>query len=140
MAYEPLNDQELTTLLKEAKRIAIVGISNKPDRPSYRVSKYLLEQGYEILPVNPTLDQVHGIKAYKSLSDIEGNIDIINVFRRSEETEPVAQAAAETNAKVFWLQLGIYNESAAEIASNAGQKVIMDRCILIDHDRLLGES
>lgn len=139
MTYNPLNDQEITKILKEAKRIAVVGISNKPDRPSYRVSKYMLDAGYEIIPINPTLDQVHGIKAVKSLADVEGPIDIVNVFRRSEETVPVAEAAANTDAKVFWLQLGIYNDDAADVAQAAGQQVVMDRCILVEHRRLIGQ-
>lgn len=138
MSYQPLSDEQIKEILQEAKTIAVVGISNKPDRPSYRVSKYMLEAGYTIIPVNPTLDEVFGIKAVKSLADIDVPIDIVNVFRRSEETVPVAEAAAKTNAKVFWLQLGIYNEEAAEIAEKAGQKVVMDRCILVEHQRLLG--
>lgn len=138
MTYKIPSDQDLTNILKETRRIAVVGISDKPDRPSYRVSKYLLDAGYEIIPINPTLEQVHGIKAVKSLSDIEGDVDMINVFRRSEETVSVAEAAARTKAKVLWLQLGIYNDQAAEIAQHAGQQVVMDRCILIDHQRLLG--
>lgn len=138
MGYQMLNDEELTKILTNGKRIAIVGISNKPDRASYRVSKYLLEVGYEIIPVNPVLDEVHGIKAVKSLDQIEGKIDIVDVFRRSEETESVAAATAQTNADTLWLQLGIYNEESAKIATDAGQKVVMDRCILNEHKRLLG--
>lgn len=140
MVYVPPTDEQLRTILQETKRIAIVGISDKTDRPSYRVSKYLLDVGYEIIPINPTLDQVHGIKAIKSLAELEGDVDMINVFRRSEETVSVAEVAALTRAKVLWLQLGIANERSAEIAEAAGQKVVMDRCILIEHQRLVGKS
>lgn len=140
MAYQAPTDQQLTTILQETKRIAIVGISDKPDRPSYRVSKYLLDVGYEIIPINPTLEQVHGIKAIKSLAELDGDVDMINVFRRSEETVAVAEAAALTNAKVLWLQLGIANERSAEIAEAAGQQIVMDKCILIEHQRLLEKS
>ncbi len=139
MAYQPPKDQQLTSILQETKRIAIVGISDKPDRPSYRVSKYLLEAGYEIIPINPILHQVHGVKAIKSLSELERDVDLINVFRRSEETVAIAKEAALTNAKVLWLQLGIFNDESAEIAQAAGQKVVMDRCILIEHQRLMSK-
>jgi predicted CoA-binding protein len=137
MAYQHPSDQEIANILKTCKRIAVVGLSNKPDRASYQVAKYMQEAGYEIIPVNPVVDEVLGMKAVKSLSDLDGEVDIINVFRRSEETVPVALAAARTNAKVFWLQLGIINEEAGEIAAKAGMKVIMDKCIKVEHHRLM---
>jgi predicted CoA-binding protein len=137
MAYQHPSDQEIANILKTCKRIAVVGLSNKPDRASYQVAKYMQEAGYEIIPVNPVVDEVLGMKAVKSLSDLDGEVDIINVFRRSEETVPVALAAARTNAKVFWLQLGIINEEAGEIAAKAGMKVVMDKCIKVEHHRLM---
>lgn len=137
MAYQHPSDQEIANILKTCKRIAVVGLSNKPDRASFQVAKYMQEAGYEIIPVNPVVDEVLGMKAVKSLSDLDGEVDIINVFRRSEETVPIAEAAARTNAKVFWLQLGIINEEAGEIAAKAGMKVIMDKCIKVEHHRLL---
>lgn len=137
MAYQHPSDQEIANILKTCKRIAVVGLSNKPDRASFQVAKYMQEAGYEIIPVNPVVDEVLGMKAVKSLSDLDGEVDIINVFRRSEETVPIAEAAARTNAKVFWLQLGIMNEEAGEIAAKAGMKVIMDKCIKVEHHRLL---
>jgi predicted CoA-binding protein len=137
MAYQHPSDQEIANILKTCKRIAVVGLSNKPDRASYQVAKYMQEAGYEIIPVNPVVDEVLGMKAVKSLADLDGEVDIINVFRRSEETVPIAEAAAKTNAKVFWLQLGIINEEAGEIAAKAGMKVVMDKCIKVEHHRLM---
>jgi predicted CoA-binding protein len=137
MVYQEPTDQELRNILRDAKKIAVVGISNKPDRPSYQVAKYMKEAGYEIIPINPTIDEVFGIKSVKTLSELEDDVDIINVFRRSEETVPVAEAAVKTKAKVLWLQLGIFNEEAAKIAMSNGMKVVMDHCIKIDHARLM---
>lgn len=137
MVYQEPTDEELRNILRDAKKIAVVGISNKPDRPSYQVAKYMKEAGYEIIPINPTIDEVFGIKSVKTLSELEDDVDIINVFRRSEETVPVAEAAVKTKAKVLWLQLGIFNEEAAKIAMSNGMKVVMDHCIKIDHARLM---
>jgi hypothetical protein len=137
MVYQEPTDQELRNILRDAKKIAVVGISNKPDRPSYQVAKYMKEAGYEIIPINPTIDEVFGIKSVKTLTELEEDVDIINVFRRSEETVPVAEAAVKTKAKVLWLQLGIFNEEAAKIAMSNGMKVVMDHCIKIDHARLM---
>jgi len=134
--YKHPTKEKLEELLKESKRIAVVGISDKPDRASYQVSAYMQQAGYEILPVNPRLDTVLGVKAYRSLADIEGPIDIVNVFRRSEETVPVAQDAVQVGAKILWFQLGIANEEAYKIASRAGLEVVMDRCIKIDHAQM----
>lgn len=137
MVYQEPTDQELRNILRDAKKIAVVGISNKPDRPSYQVAKYMKEAGYEIIPINPTIDEVFGVKSVKTLTELEEDVDIINVFRRSEETVPVAEAAVKTKAKVLWLQLGIFNEEAAKIAMSNGMKVVMDHCIKIDHARLM---
>ena len=120
------------------KKIAIVGLSNKPDRDSYKVAKYLQEAGYEIIPVNPVVDEVLGVKAVRSLEELPTSVDLIDVFRRSEETVPVAKMAVKTGAKVFWLQLGIENEEAERIAREGGMEVVMNRCIKIEHARLIG--
>jgi predicted CoA-binding protein len=136
MTYQHPTAQKVKEILEKPKRIAVIGISDRTDRASYQVSAYMQQQGYEILPINPRLDTVLGIKAYKSLEDIEGPIDIVNVFRRSEETPPVAEAAVKAGAKVLWLQLGIRNEEAYKIAIHGGLNVIMDRCIKVDHAQL----
>lgn len=133
-----LNDEEIRKILTETKKIAIVGLSNKPDRDSYKVAKYLQEAGYEIIPVNPVVDEVLGVKAVRSLEELPTSVDLIDVFRRSEETVPVAKMAVKTGAKVFWLQLGIENEEAERIAREGGMEVVMNRCIKIEHARLIG--
>lgn len=137
MKLTNVNDQELKQILAESKRIAVVGLSNKPERTSYQVAKYMQEAGYEIIPVNPTITESLGQKAYPSLKEIPGQVDIVNVFRRSEDTVGPAREAVAIGAKVLWLQLGIANEEAFRIADQAGLKVVMDRCIKVEHARLL---
>ncbi len=137
MKLTNVNDQELKQILAESKRIAVVGLSNKPERTSYQVAKYMQEAGYEIIPVNPTITESLGQKAYPSLKEIPGQVDIVNVFRRSEDTVGPAREAVAIGAKVLWLQLGIANEEAFQIADQAGLKVVMDRCIKVEHARLL---
>jgi predicted CoA-binding protein len=129
--------QERTELLKTAKTVAIVGISDKPDRPSFGVAKYLHESSeYELYFVNPALDSLFGLPAYKSLADIPVAIDIVDVFRKPEDCMSVLESALDVGAKAIWLQLGIRNEEVAEKAHEAGMTVVMDRCILIDHRAL----
>lgn len=140
MRLTVLSDDKIREILLHAKRIAIVGLSNKPDRDSYKVARYLMEAGYEIIPVNPVVDEVLGVRSVPSLDHLPDSVDVIDVFRRSEETVPVAEKAAKTGAKVFWLQLGIANEEAERIAREAGMTVVMDRCIKIEHARLIGNA
>ena len=130
------NDQEMKKLIEDSQRIAIVGLSNKPERDSYIVAKYLQKHGKEIIPVNPTIDEVLGIKAVASLKDIEGEVDMVDVFRRPDQVMPVVKEAVEIGAKSVWLQLGAVNEEATEYASDNGLKVVMDRCVKIEHHRL----
>ncbi|OUM89331.1 MAG: CoA-binding protein [Bacillus thermozeamaize] len=130
------SDERMRQVLEDAKRIAVVGLSNKPERDSYQVAKYLQEQGYEIIPVNPTVDEVLGQKAVASLKEIEGEVDIVDVFRRSEEVPAVVDDAIAIGAKAIWLQLGVIHEEAAQKAEAHGLDVIMDRCIKVEHARL----
>lgn len=132
-------DEEIKELLLGVKKIAVVGLSNKPERTSYQVSAYMQQQGYDIIPVNPTIEEALGVRAYPSLLDIEEEVDIVNVFRRSEDTVEPAKEAVQIKAKALWLQLGIENKEAARIAADAGLKVIMDRCIKVEHQKLLQE-
>ena len=131
-------DKELRALLGNAETIAVVGLSSKPNRPSNDVSAYLQEHGYRIIPVNPRETEVLGEHAYASLLDIpkEIQVDVVDVFRRSEETPAVARDAVEIGAKVLWLQEGIYNEEAYRIADEAGLDVIMGVCIRRTKQRL----
>jgi predicted CoA-binding protein len=137
MAFENPNREEIKQILQQTGTIAVVGLSDKPDRISYMVSEAMQNKGYRIIPVNPNAEQILGEKCYPSLDQIPEKIDIVNVFRRSEHIMPVAEEAVQVNAKVLWLQQGIYNEEAAALAAEHGMTVIMDRCIKVEHSILL---
>lgn len=125
--------EELGTILKQSKRIAVVGLSNKPDRTSYMVSKAMQEAGFEIIPVNPAVDTILGEKSVSSLKEIEGHVDIVNIFRRSSFLPDLAYEFDEIDADVFWAQSGIVNEEAYEFLNDKGYTVVMDRCIKVEH-------
>ncbi|KAB7671272.1 CoA-binding protein [Bacillus sp. B1-b2] len=133
MAINNPSREEIGKILKKAKRIAVVGLSDKPDRTSYMVSQAMQNAGYEIIPVNPTVDEVLGVKAVKNLRDIEGHVDIVNVFRRSEFLPEVANEFEEIDADVFWAQLGLSHEETFTSLEEKGYTVIMDRCIKVEH-------
>ena len=134
MTVEIPSREELGAILKKAKRIAVVGLSNNPERTSYQVSAAMQKAGYEIIPVNPTIDgEVLGVKAVASLKNIEGHIDIVNVFRRSEQLFDVAKEFADIDADIFWAQLGLINEEAYSFLKEKGYTVVMDRCIKVEH-------
>src|ERR1700688_4716051 len=122
-------------ILTKYKRIAVVGLSSNPARPSYGVSEYMQSAGYQIVPVNPNETDVLGEPSYGSLEDVPQKIEIVDIFRRAEEVPPVVDAAIRAGAKVVWMQLGIANEAAAEKARAAGITVVMDACILVEHKR-----
>lgn len=123
-------------ILRGSKTVAIVGISDKPERPSHRVAKYLKEHGYRIIPVNPKLDEVLGEKCYDGLEAIPYDIDIVDIFRKSNDVYPIVEAAIIKGVKVIWMQEGVINEEAAAMAIKADLDVIMDRCILKEHNKL----
>lgn len=125
--------EELGALLKKAKRIAVVGLSNNPERTSYQISKAMQDAGYDIIPVNPTVDEVLGVKAVKTLKEIEGHVDIVNVFRRSEFLPQIAKEFDEIDADVFWAQQGVVNEEAYKFLKKRGYTVVMDLCIKVIH-------
>ncbi|HEX6131319.1 MAG TPA: CoA-binding protein [Actinomycetota bacterium] len=135
-------DRELRALLGDARTIAVVGLSSKPDRPSYDIAAYLQAHGYRIVPVNPKETEVLGERAYASLLDVPPDtpIDVVDVFRRAEETPEIARQAVAIGAKVLWLQEGIVNEEAYRIASEAGLDVIMGVCIRATRRRVMGED
>ncbi|KON88578.1 CoA-binding protein [Sporosarcina globispora] len=133
MTIENPSRNEIGVLLKKSKRIAVVGLSGNPERTSYMVSEAMQKAGYEIIPVNPAVDEVLGVKAVASLKDIEGHIDIVNVFRRSEFLPEIAREFAEIDADIFWAQLGVANEEAFDFLKEKGYTVIMDRCIKVEH-------
>jgi predicted CoA-binding protein len=128
--------QSIPEILKKSKTIAVVGLSNKPDRPSYDVASYLQEHGYIVIPVNPNIEEWKGIKSYRSLSEVKEKIDVVDIFRKSGDVSPVVDEAIRVGAKVVWMQLGIINEEAAGKARAAGLTVVMDRCMKIEHARL----
>ena len=130
----PINDpQTIREALESNSRIAIVGLSPKPHRDSHKVGQYLLDHGYDIVPVRPHADEVLGLKCYGSVTEIEGDVDVVDVFLNPDSVGPVVDAAIEKGAKIIWFQLGVVNEDAAEKARQAGLHVVMDRCIKIEH-------
>jgi predicted CoA-binding protein len=137
MGFENPSREEIKQILEKTKIIAVVGLSDNPDRTSYMVSEAMQNKGYRIIPVNPNVEQILGEKCYASLTDIPEQIDIVNVFRRSEFIGPIAEEAIKIKAKVLWLQQGVYNEEAASLAGNQGLSVIMDRCIKVEDSILL---
>jgi len=135
-------DRELRALLGDVHTVAVVGLSSKTDRPSFQVAAYLQEHGYRIVPINPNETEVLGERAYPSLGDVPDDvrIDVVDVFRRAEETPPIARDAVAHGARVLWLQEGIVNEEAARIATDGGLDVIMGVCIRHVRARLMGEE
>jgi uncharacterized protein len=135
-----MNQEERREVLKNSKHIAVVGLSDKPHRTSYQVTEALLDAGYEITPVNPVVEEVFGRKAVASISELGDDVDIINVFRRSEYLPELAEEAVKTNIPVFWAQTGVYNEEAEKLLNEHGKKVAMDYCIKVEHAVLIGKK
>ncbi|MBZ4223713.1 CoA-binding protein [Bacillus wiedmannii] len=133
MTIENPTRTEIGEVLKKSKTIAVVGLSDKPERTSYMVSKAMQDAGYRIIPVNPTVDEVLGEKAVSSLKDIKEHVDIVNVFRRSEFLMDVAKEFVEIDADVFWAQLGVQDEDTYKLLKEKGYTVIMDCCIKVEH-------
>lgn len=133
----PTNDADMIEMLREAKTIAVVGLSGKRLRPSHGVSEYMQQQGYRIIPVNPLETEVLGEKAYATLGEVPEKIDIVNVFRQSDAVPEVVDQAIAKGVKYLWLQEDVVHEAAAAKARAAGMKVVMDRCILNEHRRLM---
>ncbi len=133
MIIENPTRTEIGEVLKKSKTIAVVGLSDKPERTSYMVSKAMQDAGYRIIPVNPTVDEVLGEKAVASLKDIKEHVDIVNVFRRSEFLMDVAKEFVEIDADVFWAQLGVQDEDTYKLLKEKDYTVIMDRCIKVEH-------
>ncbi|RMG47129.1 MAG: CoA-binding protein [Acidobacteria bacterium] len=138
---EAPEDRELRRILADARVVAVVGCSRNPSRDSHIVARYLIETGYEVIPVNPMAEgRILGRPVSRSLEEIEGPIDIVDVFRPASEAPAVAEAAVRAGARVLWLQLGIRSREAAEIAAAAGLAVVQDRCIMREHRRLFGRG
>ena len=123
-------------VLNSSRTVAMVGLSSKPDRPSYRVASYLKKQGYNIIPVNPVEKEVLGRLSYPDLASVPGPVDVVDVFRRSEEVLPIVEEAIKIGAKAVWMQEGVINKEAAARAREAGLMVVMDRCMRKEHMKL----
>lgn len=130
-------DGELKNILGNARSIAVVGLSSSPGKASYRVAAYLKHAGYRVIPVNPYSEEILGERSYPNLEAIPDPIDVVEIFRPSEQVIPIVEDAIRVKAKTVWMQLGIINERAAEIARAAGVGVVMDRCMKVEHRRLI---
>jgi len=131
-------DADIKTILSSSKTIAVLGLSPKPGRDSYQVAAYLKDRGYTVIPVRPAQAEILGEKAYPSLDDVPGPVDIVDVFRSSEQILPHAHEALRRKPGTFWMQEGIENREAAALLTAAGIDVVMDRCIKREHARLFG--
>lgn len=131
MAFENPTNERIKEILEQTKTIAVVGLSDNPERTSYMVTEAMQKLGYKIIPVNPNVDHVLGEQSYPSLTAIGQPVDMVNVFRRSEFITPIAEEAVAIKAKTLWLQQGIINEQAADYAQAHGLDVVMDRCIKV---------
>lgn len=127
---------EIEKILKTYRTIAVVGISNKLGRPSLTVANYLKSQGYDVIPVNPTISDVLGVKCYPDIASVPVDIDVVDIFRKPEDVMPVIESAIRKGAKAVWMQEGIVNDDAAAIAREAGLMVVMDRCMLKEHMKM----
>jgi predicted CoA-binding protein len=132
--------EELRHILTTAKTIAVVGLSDNPERPSHEVAGYLKEEGYRIIPVNPTIAEAMGERAYPSLREIPEPVDVVQIFRRPEDVPPIVEDAIAIGAKVVWMQLGIAHEAAAARARASGLKVVMNACMATVHDSLRAQG
>lgn len=130
------SSQEINNLLRRVKKIAVVGLSTKEDRPSNRVAKYLKEQGYQVIPVNPGQNEILGLKCYRSLKDIPFEVDLADLFLRADRVPDAVDQALDKKIKGIWMQLGIYHREAGEKAKKAGVSVVMDKCIKIEHKKM----
>jgi predicted CoA-binding protein len=128
--------QEIRDILENAKTIAVLGLSDKPDRDSYRVAEYLQSAGYRIIPVNPAVKEVLGEKSYASLLDVPEKVDLVDVFRKPEAVPEIVEQSIKIGAKVVWMQEGIVHNESAEKARAAGLQVVMNKCVLKEHLRM----
>lgn len=141
-----MSENQMKEILEKTRTIAVVGLSKDPEKISYIVSAYMQQHGYRVIPVNPFVDEVLGEKSFKSLQDIpieiQRNLDIVDIFRKADDVPPVVEQAIQLKTdvgrlSVVWMQLGIVNEQAAKAAVNAGLIVVMDKCLMIEHQRLI---
>ena len=135
MDIDDNSDDQIREILS-LNKVAVIGMSQTPSKAAHYVPRYLSENGYDIMPVNPSSDEILGKKCYDSVSDIDEQIDIVDIFRPSDQVLPFVQEAIKKKPKVIWLQEGIHNLEAEELAKNNGIKVVFNRCMLAEHQRL----
>ncbi|MGZ3568387.1 MAG: CoA-binding protein [Thermodesulfobacteriota bacterium] len=136
-----MKEEDIKKILSESKAVAVVGISQQKDRPSYIVAAYLKSKGYQIIPVRPDGEEILGEKVYHSLTEIpkEINVEVVDIFRKSEDVPPIVEEAIRRGAKTIWMQEGVIHEEAGEKAEKAGLKVVMDRCMKKEHQKLINQ-
>ena len=127
-------------ILEKFRNVAVVGLSENPEKPSYGIAKYLAEHGYNIIPVNPTVPEILGRQSYPDLISVPEKVEVVEIFRRPETVVPIVEEAIEVGAKVVWMQEGIVNEEAAARAREAGLLVVMDKCMRKEHQKLKGKA
>ena len=127
------SDADAIARMLGAGRLAVVGLSDDPSRPSYQIASYLMSEGYEVVPVNPTHATVLGLKSYPTLKEVPGEVDVVNVFRRPEFCADITRDAIAKGAKGVWLQSGVRNDEAKRLAQSAGIDFVQDRCIMVEH-------
>ena len=130
-----MSEADIRSILEESKTVAVVGLSPREERDSHRVAKYLQSQGYRIIPVNPNADEILGERSYPDLASIPEPIDVVDVFRGSEAVPEIVEEAIQVGAKTVWMQQGVIHEEAAARAREAGLRVVMDRCMMVEHRR-----
>ncbi|MGZ3536161.1 MAG: CoA-binding protein [Thermodesulfobacteriota bacterium] len=136
-----MKKEDIKKILSESKAVAVVGISQQKDRPSYIVAAYLKSKGYQIIPVRPDGEEILGEKVYHSLTEIpkEINVEVVDIFRKSEDVPPIVEEAIRRGAKTVWMQEGVIHKEAGEKAEKAGLKVVMDRCMKKEHQKLINQ-
>jgi len=132
----PGTDVDISNILRSTKTIAVVGISPKPENPSHEVAKYLIEQGFTVIGVNPNCDEILGAKCYANLKSIPGHVDLVDIFRKVDAIPGIVDEAIEIGAGAVWMQLGLEHEESAQKARRAGLKVVMNKCTKTEHARI----
>jgi predicted CoA-binding protein len=135
MDQDPSSDEQIREILS-LNKVAVIGMSKNSSKAAHYVPKYLSDNGYDITPINPTTDEILGKKCYSSISEVDGEIDIVDIFRPSDQVLPIIEEAIKKKPKVIWLQEGIHNSEAEDLAKKAGIKVVFNRCMLAEHQRL----
>lgn len=135
-----VGSDEIAAILRDYRTIAVVGLSPDPGRPSHQVARYLQAQGYRIIPINPQCQEVLGEKCYPSLQDVPGPVEVVDIFRQTEAIPGIVAEAIAMGAKVVWMQLGLEHSQAAAQARTAGLKVVMNRCLKVEHARIAADA